>query len=143
MFHSFREPFIMDFGASPLIVNIESYTRANKNFRTALWTGQYMQVTLMTLAPGESIGLERHGDLDQLIKIESGKGLVEMGQEKNALGYKRYVDSEYAVIIPAGFWHNLTNVGTVPLKLFSVYAPPTHPFGTVHKTKEEAEMLEK
>lgn len=141
--HSFKEPFIMDYGASPLIVNIDRYTNANKNFRTALWTGPYMQVTLMTIPPKESIGIEMHGNLDQFIKIELGKGLAEMGQDKNALNYKRFVDSSYAIIIPAGFWHNITNIGTTPLKLYSVYAPPTHPFGTVHKTKEDAEALEK
>ncbi len=140
--HSFKEPFIMDYGSSPLIVNIDRYTNVNKNFRTALWTGTYMQVTLMTIPPKESIALEQHGALDQFIKIESGKGLAEMGQDKNTLNYKRFVDSDYAIIIPAGFWHKITNIGTTPLKLYSVYAPPTHPFGTIHKTKEEAEALE-
>lgn len=137
-----KELFIMDWGNSPLIINIDKYAKANENFRTALWTGVYLQTTLMSIPVGESIGFERHGDLDQFIRIESGRGFVEMGQEANRLNYKGPVNENYAVIIPAGTWHNITNIGTTPLKLYSIYAPPQHPFGTVHKTKAEAEALE-
>ena len=138
-----KELFIMDWGNSPLIINIDKYTKANKNFRTALWTGVYLQTTLMSIPVGESIGFERHGDLDQFIRIESGRGFVEMGQEPNRLNYRSPVDENFAIIIPAGTWHNITNIGTTPLKLYSIYAPPHHPFGTIHKTKADAEALER
>jgi len=101
-----------------------------------------LQTTLMSIPVGESIGFERHGDLDQFIRIESGKGFVEMGPEFNNLIYKKPVNEDYAIIIPAGTWHNITNIGSTPLKLYSIYAPPHHPFGTVHKTKADAETLE-
>ncbi len=137
-----KELFIMDWGNSPLIINIDKYAKANQNYRTALWTGVYLQTTLMSIPVGESIGFERHGDLDQFIRIESGKGFVEMGPEFNNLIYKKPVNEDYAIIIPAGTWHNITNIGSTPLKLYSIYAPPHHPFGTVHKTKADAEALE-
>ena len=87
--HNYNEPFIMDYGNAPLIINIDRYSTANKSFRAALWTGVYMQVTLMSIPVGESIGIERHGDLDQFIRIEGGTALVEMGLDKSNLSYKR------------------------------------------------------
>ena len=132
-------PYIKDYGAEPFVINIEEATRRNNNFRTALWTGQHLQITLMNIKVGESIGLESHSNLDQFIRIEQGIGLVQMGDNKNNLNYERTVYDNYAIVIPAGKWHNLTNIGDVPIKLYSIYAPPNHPKGTVHKTKEDAE----
>jgi len=131
--------YIKDYGSDPFVINIEDATKRNNNFRTALWTGQHLQITLMNINVGESIGLESHPNLDQFIRIEQGIGLVQMGDNKNNLNYERKVYDNYAIVIPAGKWHNLTNIGNVPIKLYSIYAPPNHPKGIVHKTKEDAE----
>ena len=128
---------LRDYGSKPFVVNIEEATKQNNYFRVALWTGRYLQLTLMSINVGEDIGLEKHPDLDQFIRIEEGQGLVQMGDSKNCLDFQRYVYDDYAILIPAGKWHNLTNIGNKPLKLYSIYAPPEHPFGTVHVTKPE------
>ena len=127
-----------DQGAEPLVVNIEAATRSNANFRTALWTGSNLQLTVMCIPVCGDIGAEIHEDIDQFIRIESGCALVKMGCSPNALTLQKRIDSSYALIIPAGTWHNVINVGNVPLKLYSVYAPPKHPFGTIHRTKMDA-----
>lgn len=136
-------PEIRDCGAEPLIVNIDSFTNMNTNYRTALWTGGHLQLTLMSIPVCGDIGLEMHSNLDQFIRVESGYALVMMGRNKCDLNYQQRIDSNYAVIVPAGTWHNIINIGNTPLKLYSIYAPPKHPFGTVHKTKEDAEDAEK
>ncbi|WP_428910899.1 cupin domain-containing protein [Niallia sp. Krafla_26] len=127
-----------DYGMQPFVVNIEEATKLNNAFRRALWTGRHFQVTLMRLKVGEDIGLEMHPDVDQFLRIEQGQGIVQMGDREDQLSFQREVFDDYAIIIPAGKWHNLTNTGNVPLKLYSIYAPPEHPFGTVHETKAEA-----
>ena len=83
-----------------------------------------------------------HPDVDQFIRIESGRALVKMGKSRNALNYQKQVDGSFAVIVPAGTWHNVINAGSAPLKLYSIYAPPHHPLGTIHPTKEIAEASE-
>lgn len=133
---------IRDYGDEPLIVNIDCFTKANRNFRKALWTGEHLQVTLMSIPVGGDIGCEVHPHLDQFLRIESGCALVMMGKSRNALNYCQKVNSNYAVIVPAGTWHNLVNIGRTPLKIYSIYAPPQHSFGTVHRTKEDAEQAE-
>ncbi|MCA0984086.1 cupin domain-containing protein [Halobacillus yeomjeoni] len=134
---------LTDYGQDPFVMNINEATLQNDTFRTALWTGEYLQITLMSIGVGEDIGLEIHPDLDQFLRIEQGEGVVEMGENKNELNYVREVYDDDAIVIPAGTWHNLTNTGDVPLKLYSIYAPPNHPFGTVHPTKADAEAAEK
>lgn len=131
--------YIRDYGPEPFVININEATIQNNNFRTALWTGKHLQVTLMSINIGESIGLEMHPDVDQFIRIEQGYGLVQMGNDKNNLNFERKVYDDFAIIIPAGKWHNLTNIGNVPIKLYSIYAPPNHPKGTIHRTKADAE----
>ncbi len=130
---------IKDYGPNPFIVNIEDITKKNNTFRTALWTGEHLQLTLMSIDVGDCIGLEMHPNVDQFIRIEQGVGLVKMGNDKNNLNIQRRVWDNYAFIIPANTWHNLINIGNVPIKLYSIYAPPQHPRGTVHKTKKDAE----
>ena len=132
-------PEIRDYGPKPFVFNINHATNMNKNFRTTIWTGNDMQLTLMSIPVKESIGVEMHEDVDQFIRIESGLAKVYMGNRENALREVGNVDENYAVIIPAGTWHNIVNIGPRPLKLYSLYAPPQHPFGTVHKTKADAE----
>lgn len=131
-----------DYGNQPFVVNIEEETKGNNTFRTALWTGKHLQVTLMSIPVGEDIGLEVHPDVDQFLRIEEGQGFVQMGPTQNNLEFERNVDDNDAIMVPAGTWHNVTNTGNKPLKLYSIYAPPNHPFGTVHETKADAEAAE-
>ena len=131
-----------DYGPEPFAVNIEEVTTQNNTFRTALWTGQHLQLTLMSINPGEDIGLEIHPNLDQFVRIEEGSGIVKMGNQRDYLDFQRNVSADFAFIIPAGKWHNLVNTGRTPLKLYSIYAPPQHPPGTVHVTKADAEAAE-
>lgn len=127
---------LRDYGAAPLIVNIDRLTKLNPFYRIALWTGTHLQLTLMSIKVGGDIGLEMHPNLDQFIRIEDGYALVKMGNTRDDLRYQRRVDSNYAVIVPAGTWHNVINIGNMPLKVYSIYAPPQHPYGTVQETKE-------
>lgn len=133
---------LQDYGPDPFVVNIEDATKQNNYYRTALWTGSYLQITLMSINVGEDIGLELHPSNDQFIRIEQGQGLVQMGDREDRLDFQRQVYDDYAFIIPAGKWHNLINTGNKPLKLYSIYAPPQHPHGTVHETKAVAEAAE-
>ena len=131
-----------DYGPQPFAVNIEEATKQNNVFRRALWTGTHLQLTLMSIRVGEDIGLEIHPYLDQFIRIEEGMGRVKMGDRKDKLDFQANVNKDYAFIIPAGKWHNLINTGNIPLKLYSIYAPPQHPYGTVHATKAAAQAAE-
>lgn len=133
---------LRDHGKEPFVINIENATKRNRNFRTAIWTGNHLQVTLMSIKVGEDIGLERHRSTDQFLRIEDGQGIVEMGRSRNNLYFRRRVGDDDAIMVPAGMWHNITNIGNKPLKLYSIYAPPEHPFGTVHRTKAEAMAAE-
>ncbi len=130
------------YGPEPYVVNIGEATVNNDTFRTALWTGNHLQLTLMSIDVGEDIGLEIHPDVDQFIRIEEGQGLVKMGDRKDRLDFQKRVCEEYAIFIPSCTWHNIINTGNKPLKLYSIYAPPNHPHGTVHETKEDAEAAE-
>lgn len=134
-----EHPEIRDYGFEPFVFNINHATNMNENFRTTLWTGRDMQLTLMSIPTRGDIGAEMHPDVDQFIRVESGRAKVYMGSCRNNLQEQGYVDGNYAILIPAGTWHNIVNVGNHPLKLYSLYAPPQHPFGTVHHTKEDAE----
>ena len=133
---------LTDYGPEPFSVNINEATKQNNTYRTALWTGTHLQVTLMSLNVGEDIGLEMHPDVDQFLRIEQGQGIVQMGKSRDNLNFERNVYDDSAILLPAGTWHNLTNTGTIPLKLYSIYAPPNHPFGTVHVTKADALAME-
>ncbi|MBU8906175.1 cupin domain-containing protein [Desertibacillus haloalkaliphilus] len=133
---------VTDYGSEPFVVDIEEATKQNTTFRTALWTGTHLQVTLMSIGVGEDIGLEIHPHLDQFIRIEEGQGIVQMGDQQDRLDFQEEVFADYAIIIPAGKWHNLTNTGDQPIKLYSIYAPPQHPYGTVHETKAIAMAAE-
>lgn len=133
---------LQDYGPEPFAVNITEASKQNNTYRTALWTGNHLQVTLMSLNVGEDIGLEIHPNVDQFLRIEQGQGIVKMGKSKDNLNYERKVYEDYAIMIPAGTYHNVTNTGNIPLKLYSIYAPPQHPHGTVHVTKADAMAVE-
>lgn len=129
------EVTLKDYGPQPYTVDIDEATKENNNYRTALWTGTHLQVTLMSINVGDDIGLEIHPDTDQFIRIEDGRGKVRMGKNKENLDYEANVSDGFAVMIPAGTWHNITNTGNKPLKVYSIYAPPHHPRGIVQPTK--------
>lgn len=133
---------LKDYGAKPFVVNINDAVKQNHTFRRALWTGPHLQVTLMSIRAQDDIGLEIHPDNDQFLRIEQGQGIVRWGTHKDHLNVERKIMDDSAIMIPAGTWHNIINTGNIPLKLYSIYAPPHHPFGTVHKTKAEAIVAE-
>ena len=131
-----------DHGPKPFAANIVRAARQNQNFRTAFWTGCYLQMTLMSISPCGEIGVELHPDTDQLIRVEEGQGLVRMGDCREKLNFQCCLGVGDAVFVPKGTWHNVLNTGNCPLKLSSIYGPPHHPQGTVHRTKAEAEKEE-
>ncbi len=132
--------YLRDYGSEPYVINIEKAANQNYNYRLALWTGNYLQLTLMNINAKEDIGLEMHPNVDQFIRIEESEGLIMIGDSKDRLWFQERVFADYVILIPAGKWHNLINIGCTPLKLYSIYAPPEHPHGTIHKTKEDAEI---
>jgi mannose-6-phosphate isomerase-like protein (cupin superfamily) len=134
-----QRPDLRDYGGNPHVINIEKAAEWNTDFRRAIWTGRHLQVVLMSIEPGSDIGLEVHPNVDQFIRIEEGFALVQMGPRRDNLNFTRRVSEDDAIMIPAGTWHNVTNIGPRPLKLYTIYAPPEHRFGTVHRTKAEAE----
>jgi len=131
-----------DFGGKPFVVDIARATENNETYRTVLWTGEHLQLTVMSLQPGEDIGLEMHPNVDQFLRIEKGQGIAQMGDGPNSLYFAQPVFDDFAVLVPAGTWHNITNTGREPMKLYSIYAPPNHAFGAVHETKAIAEEEE-
>lgn len=127
-----------DHGKKPYVVNIEEATVQNDNFRTTIWTGEKLQVTVMSIQPGDDIGLEIHAGIDQFIRIEEGEGLCQMGPAEDELTFEQRVADDDAVFVPADTWHNITNTGDKPLRLYTIYAGPDHLPGTVHETHEDA-----
>ena len=131
-----------DEGPNPFVTDIEADTLANDAYRTTLWTGAHLQMTVMSIEPGGEIGLEVHSHGDQFLRVEAGEGRVEMGPTEDELSYRRDVGPDEVILVPAGAWHNVTNIGDRPLKVYALYAPPEHPHGTVHPTKAEADAAE-
>ncbi|EHR35499.1 cupin domain-containing protein [Helcococcus kunzii] len=127
-----------DHGKEPYVVNIEDYTIENENFRTTIWTGSQLQVTVMTIQPGDDIGLEIHHGIDQFLRIEEGSGLCQMGDSEDNLTFEKEVKDDDAIFVPADTWHNVTNNSDKPLKLYTIYAGPDHVPGTIHETHEDA-----
>lgn len=117
--------------------DIEKTTEENENFRTVLYTGPNAQLVVMTLQPGEDIGQERHDSVDQFIRVESGSAVAILDGDRHEL------ESDWVVMIPAGTEHNVINTSDEPLRLYTIYSPPNHPDGTVHRTKAEAEAYER
>lgn len=113
--------------------DIQKATKRNESFRQVLYTGEYLQLVLMTLQPGEEIGEETHEDRDQFFRIEDGEGEVTID------GVRHEVEDDSAVIVPAGARHNVTNTGSKPLKLYTLYGPPEHRDGVLHRSKAQAD----
>jgi mannose-6-phosphate isomerase-like protein (cupin superfamily) len=122
--------------------DIEEATLENTNFRTVLFTGSNIQLTVMRLGPGEEIGVEMHDHLDQFLRIEQGRARVTFGPSAGQVDEEHELEDDWAVVVPGGTWHNVINTGDGELKLYSMYAPPEHPPETVHRTKEEADAAE-
>lgn len=136
------DPIATDQGPAPFVTDIEQVTVDNDTFRTTVWTGEHLQMTVMSIPPGTDIGLEVHEDGDQFLRVEAGHGRVQMGPTEHDLNFDREVGPDEVILVPAGSWHNVTTVGDEPLKLYVLYGPPEHPHGTVHQTKAEADADE-
>lgn len=128
---------LKDHGSEPFVFDIEAYTTENDTYRTSIWTGEYMQMTVMSIPAGGDIGAEMHSDIDQFLRVEAGVGYIQMGDSEGNYDFEARVEHDFAMFIPAGKWHNLINDGNEPLKVYSIYAPGEHPQNTVHYTKEE------
>ena len=126
-----------DFGPEPFVFDIEAYTTQNETYRTSIWTGTYMQMTVMSIPAGGDIGAEMHPDIDQFLRVEAGEGIVYMGDEEDNMDFEARVEHDFAVFIPAGKWHNLVNDTDEPLKVYSIYSPVEHPHSTIHQTQAE------
>lgn len=120
------------------VASIEKATEKNKNFRRVLFTGKHLQLVVMSLQPREEIGSEVHEHVDQFFRVEEGRArFVLNGTEEHMVG------EGGAVVVPAGTRHNVVNPSaSKPLKLYTIYTPPQHPDGTVHKTKADADAAE-
>jgi mannose-6-phosphate isomerase-like protein (cupin superfamily) len=123
--------------------DIERSTLDNTTFRTVVFTGEHTQLTVMRIAPGEDIGREAHHDRDQFLRIEQGQARVELGRTEDTVDEAHELTDAWAILVPAGVWHNVVNTGSEDLKLYSLYSPPEHPDGTVHVTKDDAEEAER
>lgn len=128
-----------DYGPKPYTANLNQLAMQNQNYRTAIWTGCYLQVTLMSIPPCGDIGTEIHPDTDQMIRVEAGTAVVQMGSCKDRMDDQHRLFEGDVVLVPAGTWHNIINGGRGDLKVSSIYAPPHHKRGTVQRTKTEAE----
>ncbi|WP_295626858.1 cupin domain-containing protein [uncultured Corynebacterium sp.] len=133
---------ISDIGPKPNAFDIETETRDNENYRSVAWTGKYLQVTLMSIEPGGNIGLEAHPDTDQFLRVDAGTGVCKMGPAEDDLNFEQEVSDGWAIVVPAGAWHDVVNTGDEPLRLYSVYAPSHHAAGIVQATADDAERDE-
>ena len=129
---------IKDIGPKPQSFDIESATEENVNYRSVVWSGRYLQVTLMSIPVNGDIGLEAHPETDQFLRLEEGKGRVQMGDAKDNLTFEKEVSDGDCVLVPAGTWHNITNIGKKPMQIYTIYAPAHHKPDNVQATAEIA-----
>lgn len=125
---------VLDIGPEPQSFDIEDATNQNPDYRAVAWSGRYLQVTLMSIPVGGDIGLEVHPETDQFLRLETGKGRVQMGAAKNQLTFDETVSDGWCVLVPAGTWHNITNMGATPMQVCAIYAPAHHRPGKVQST---------
>ena len=125
---------IEDIGPRPQSFDLEQATIENRNYRTVVWTGRYLQATLMSIPVGSDIGLEAHPDTDQFLRLDAGRGRVQMGPSKDQLTFEQEVSDGWCVLVPAGMWHNITNIGDEPMQIYAIYAPVHHKQGKIHNT---------
>lgn len=130
---------IADIGPGPQAFDLESATRENTNYRSVAWSGRYLQVTLMSIPVGADIGLEMHPETDQFLRLDAGRGRVQMGAAKDRLDFEQEVEDGWCMLIPAGTWHNVTNIGDGPMQVYAIYAPAHHQPGKVHRSAADAQ----
>lgn len=130
---------IEDVGPKPQSFDLEQATLDNEHYRAVVWSGRYLQLTLMSIPAGGDIGLEVHPDTDQFLRLDGGRGRVEMGPAKDRLTFKQEVSDGWCAMVPAGTWHNMTNIGAEPMQVYAIYAPAHHKPGKIHRTADEAE----
>ncbi|PJJ30872.1 cupin domain-containing protein [Lacrimispora celerecrescens] len=130
--------FPYDYGPNSFIIDLNKAAQQNDNFRATLWTGTFLQVTLMSIPVHGSIGMEVHTDHDQILRIEDGLGLVQLGESQLTMYGQYLAFTNYVIAVPAGIWHNIINIGNVPLKISSYYAPPNYAWNTVQRTRTPA-----
>jgi len=133
---------VNDNGPQPNAFDIETLTKDNDTYRSVAWTGRYLQVTVMSIPVGESIGLEMHPETDQFLRLDAGRGRVVMGPAEDDLPFTQDVEDGWAVTVPAGTWHDIINTGDEPMRLYAIYAPVHHAPGRVHPTAADAEADE-
>ena len=131
---------INDIGPQPQSFDIERATKENANYRSVAWSGRYLQVTLMSIPVGGDIGLEAHPETDQFLRLDAGKGRVQMGAAKDKLTFERDVSNGSCILVPAGTWHNITNTGATPMQVYAIYAPAHPTPGKVHAPAAAAEV---
>lgn len=130
---------IEDIGPKPQSFDIERATKENTDYRSVAWSGRYLQVTLMSIPVGGDIGLEAHPETDQFLRLDAGRGRVQMGSAKEELTFEQEVSDGWCVLVPAGTWHNITNIGTTAMQVYAIYAPAHHTPGKIHATAAIAE----
>lgn len=133
---------IDDIGPRPTAFDLETATRSNSEYRAVAWSGRHLQVTLMSIEPGGSIGLEMHPDTDQFLRLDAGTGRVQMGPARDDLTFEQEVADGWCILVPAGTWHDVVNTGQEPMRLYAIYAPVHHAAGKVHSTPADAERDE-
>lgn len=133
---------IKDNGAKPNAFDLETATVENTNYRTVAWTGKYLQVTLMSIPVGESIGWEVHPETDQFLRLDAGKGKAVMGPSEDEKTWTQDVEDGWSIQVPAGMWHDVVNTGEEPMQLYVIYAPSHHAQGKVHETAAISEADE-
>lgn len=129
----------IDNGPNPNAFDLETATRQNENYRTVAWTGKYLQVTLMSIPVGESIGLEVHPTTDQFLRLDAGQGQCVMGPTRDQLDFVQEVTDGWSLQVPAGTWHDVINTGDEPMRLYAIYAPVHHAPGLAQATSHAAE----
>ncbi len=133
---------LADVGPRPTSFDVEAATTENTNYRTVAWSGTHLQVTLMSIPVGSSIGLEMHPDTDQFLRLDAGRGTVKMGPQQDQLTVEQDVSDGWCVLVPAGTWHDITNTGDAPMQVYAIYAPVHHAAGRIHPTADDAQTDE-
>ena len=129
---------IKDIGPQPQAFDLEKATTDNRHYRAVAWSGRYLQVTLMSIPAGGDIGLEMHPETDQFLRLDAGRGRAQMGPAKDRLTFDKEVSDGWCVLIPAGTWHNVVNIGKEPMQVYAIYAPAHHKPGKIHETAADA-----
>ena len=129
---------IIDIGPDPQSFNLEEATVENANYRTVAWSGRYLQVTLMSIPESGDVGLEMHPETDQFLRLDAGRGRVQMGPSQDNLEFDQDVSDGWCILVPAGTWHNVTNIGDEPMQLYAVYAPAHHKPGKIQATAADS-----